>query len=103
MQSLNDCVEFLGKAWNETIINDFLNLLDEKVSLISLNPRPGEKVFHTEFRKAFVHKTVSIYYKENDQGIRILLLWDNSQNPENLYQKLASSSKSKPLYKILFW
>ncbi|MEB2774921.1 type II toxin-antitoxin system RelE/ParE family toxin [Algoriphagus sp. D3-2-R+10] len=90
LQSLTDCVDFLEKAWNEKIIDDFLRLLDEKVYLISLNPRIGEKVFYTDFRKALVHKNVSIYYKESYQEIKILLVWDNRQNPENLYKKLAS-------------
>ncbi len=90
LQSLTDYVGFLEKSWNEKVVDDFLDLVDEKIDLIRVNPRIGEKVYFTEFRRALVHKNVAIYYKEDDQGIKILLVWDNRQNPENLYKMLTS-------------
>lgn len=86
--SLNSCVEFLVSVWDERIIEKFLTLIDEKIDLISSNPEIGSKVFSTENRKVLIHENVSLFYKIDNSQLKILLIWDNRQDPKKLLRDL---------------
>jgi plasmid stabilization system protein ParE len=88
IHSLNSCVEFLESVWDEKIIEKFLDLIDGKIDLISSNPEIGSKVFSTDNRKLLIHENVSLYYKVDNSELKILLIWDNRQDPKKLLRDL---------------
>jgi plasmid stabilization system protein ParE len=85
---LNDCVEFLDSVWDEKIIEKFLTLIDEKIELISSNPEIGFKAFSSENRKVIIHENVSLFYRVANSQFRILLIWENRQDPKRLLRNL---------------
>jgi plasmid stabilization system protein ParE len=86
--SLNSCVEFLELVWDEKTIEKFLDLIDEKIELISSNPEIGSMVFSTDNRKLLIHENVSLYYKVDNSQLKILFIWDNRQDPKKLLRDL---------------
>ena len=62
-------------------------LIYERVHLISNYPEAGKATNHLDTREAAMGN-FSIYYKNESTRIVITSLWDNRQNPENLYKSI---------------
>ena len=83
-QNLNSILEY----WNErNNSNEYsAKLFDEFkkiVSLISFFPHSGKETDYPDIR-IFIKNNFSIYYKEYDDYLSILHVWDNRRNPEDL-------------------
>ncbi|MDP2088304.1 MAG: type II toxin-antitoxin system RelE/ParE family toxin [Flavobacteriaceae bacterium] len=78
-------LEYLDRRWNAQVCLRFIIKLDNCIYLIQKNPNQFP-VINTELqiRKTVVTKQNSIYYREKDNRIEILRLYDSRQNPENL-------------------
>ncbi len=88
IESLQEVVNFLSETWNEEIIDRFFLLIDEKIKLIQRNPEIGLKLENSQFIKIVIHKNTTLFYEIDQSVIKILLIWDNRQNPEDLWKKL---------------
>lgn len=91
IESLRETVHFLSETWNEEIIDRFFLLIDEKIEIIQRNPEIGLKLENSPFRKLVIHKNTSLFYVNELTQIKILLIWDNRQNPDTLKEKLEPS------------
>jgi|LakMenE18May11ns_1017448.scaffolds.fasta_scaffold8793208_2 plasmid stabilization system protein ParE len=80
-----EIVDFLMLIWNVDIILDFENLVNHKISMISKNPY-SFSIIDENVRRVVIHKNVSLYYdyKEEQNTIEILSIFDNRQNPDKL-------------------
>lgn len=86
-------IEFLLKIWNLKVAQDFISEVEITMKLIGTNPNVFERwEFDKEYRKGFIHKNVSFFYKVYDSEILVHLFWNNLQNPKEL-KKILSKSK----------
>ncbi|MCW5912570.1 MAG: type II toxin-antitoxin system RelE/ParE family toxin [Cyclobacteriaceae bacterium] len=85
-QSFNDNIDYLITSWSETIINNFLDRVDEVVQRIKDNPDLYPLV-HKEYKihRCVVVKQISLYYKvtSSDQ-IDLMVFWNSYRDPEQL-------------------
>jgi len=75
------------------VIDYFLDLVDKRIEQIKTNPHIAPLIENTEFRKLIIHKNVSLFYMNSDDVIKVLLIWDNRQNPKELTKKLIIADK----------
>ena len=92
VQSLQETVHFLSKNWNDDIVDKFFDLVDQKIQRIKDHPKIGLKVKNSQIRRILVHPNVSLFYRINSTQLKIVLIWDNWQDPKNLYEKLKKSN-----------
>ena len=92
-ESLQHTVDFIQQLWNDQIVEEFLNQLDYRITQIRRNPELAPAFSQSEFRQLLIHKTVSLFYRNYPNYIKLLLIWDNRQNPAELSQKLKDANK----------
>jgi len=83
LKNLSGIIEYLEQCWTEREIRNFARLLDQQINLIQSNP----KLFSTRktsksLRKSVLTKQTTIYYRIDNQEVRIVTLFDNRQNPD---------------------
>jgi plasmid stabilization system protein ParE len=59
------------------------NLFKEGIDTVSRLPFIGRQVAHREER-VIVKSHYQIYYLNEDEGVKILRIWDSRRNPEDL-------------------
>lgn len=92
-KSLRRTSNFIAELWNEQIKVEFLNQLDFRIAQIQRNPQLAPTFEDNEIRKLVIHKSVSIFYIDQPNHIRLVLIWDNRQNPAELYRLLTDAKK----------
>jgi plasmid stabilization system protein ParE len=92
-RSLRRTSDFISELWNEQIKSEFLNQLNFRVEQIQRNPELAPTFDDSEIRKLVIHKSVSLFYLNQPDHIRLLLIWDNRENPAELYRKLTDANK----------
>lgn len=90
-RSLQETFDFISELWTEDIVDDFLCRLDHRISQIQQNPDLATSFRDSNFRQLLVHQTVSLFYKNDSDHIRLLLVWDNRQDPKKLKERLLGS------------
>jgi plasmid stabilization system protein ParE len=85
-KTFNQNLEYLSEEWDNQVINNFLDRVEEVLEQIRRNPelyplhRPEDKLY-----KCIVHKRVILYYKVvDDEHIDLLTFWNTYQDPDNL-------------------
>lgn len=89
-QSLQETVDFLTNIWNEEVVDNFFELVDQKIEIIQDHPNIGFKIKKSEIRRILAHPNISLFYIFQSPRIKILLIWDNRQNPKRLNEKLKN-------------
>jgi plasmid stabilization system protein ParE len=92
-RSLRQTSDFIFEVWNEQVRTEFINQLNFRVAQIQKNPELAPTFEDSEIRKLVIHKSVSLFYQNFSEHIRLLLIWDNRQNPAELYRKLTDADK----------
>ncbi len=93
-KSLEQTVAFLSEHWSESIVDEFLNQLDYRISQIQQNSELAPTFLKSEFRQLLIHKSVSLFYRNSDGHIKLLLVWDNRQDPAKLRRKLTDANEA---------
>ncbi len=88
LKSLQQTVDFLAEQWNGSVVDEFLNQLDYRIAQIQSNPELAPGFLKSEFRQLLIHKSVSLFYRNSPEHIKLLLVWDNRQDPEGLLKRL---------------
>jgi plasmid stabilization system protein ParE len=85
-RTFNQNLKYLAEEWDNQVINNFLDRVEEVLEKIKSNPelyalhRPMDKVY-----KCVVHKRIILYYKIVDDGrIDLLTFWNTYQDPDKL-------------------
>ena len=89
--TLNETSKFILELWNEQVKEDFLDQLEYRIGQLQRNPELGLAFEKTNFRKLIIHKTVSLLYVNKREFIKILVIWDNRSNPNQLLEKLTNA------------
>ncbi|MCO6357166.1 type II toxin-antitoxin system RelE/ParE family toxin [Roseivirga pacifica] len=92
-KSLRKTSAFIAELWNEEVQTDFLNQLNFRINQIQRNPELAPTFDDSEVRKLVIHKTVSLYYLNQIDHLRLLLVWDSRQDPTKLYQEITDYNK----------
>lgn len=92
-KTLQETSEFILELWNERINDEFIEQLDYRIFQLQNNPELGASFESTQIRRLTIHKTVSLFYVNGSRYIKLLVIWDNRQNPDRLLEKLFGSSK----------
>ena len=92
LDSLKEVVDFLETKWSDQIVEKFLRQVDYRIEQIQENPELAPSIENTLFRLLLIHKTTSLFYRNHPDHIKVLLVWDNRQNPAKLLKKLKASN-----------
>lgn len=92
-KSLQQTTDFITELWNDQVAEEFLNQLDYRIKQIQRNPELAPTFRNSEFRQLIIHKSVSLFYRNNPEHLKLLLVWDNRQNPAELLEKLTYAKK----------
>jgi plasmid stabilization system protein ParE len=78
-------LEYLDENWDEIVANHFIDLTEEILEQISINPRQFPVVFKKEkIRKCVLTKHNSLFYRDTKSQIEILRIYDTRQDPDKL-------------------
>ena len=81
-------LEYLNENWDEIVANHFIDLTEEILEQISINPRQFPVISKKEkIRKCVLTKHNSLFYRESKSQIEILRIYDTRQDPDNLILK----------------
>ncbi len=76
---------YLESNWNNAVVNQYLNKIDHLVNQITTNPEQFPLVNNKKkIRKCVVTKHNTIFYREKNDVIEILRIFDTRQNPTKL-------------------
>lgn len=76
---------YLESNWNNAVVNQYLNKIDHLVNQITTNPEQFPLVNNKKkIRKCVVTKHNTIFYREKNDVIEILRIFDTRQNPKKL-------------------
>ncbi len=92
LESLREAQAFILEHWNQQVLEYFLDLIDKRIDQLKSNPKLAPIIESTEYRKLLIHKNVSIFYTLEPEIIKILLVWDNRQDPRTLKEKLTNAN-----------
>lgn len=91
-RSLQEVTNFVGELWTEQIVDEFLNQLDFRIEQIRNNPELAPTFQNSDIRQLLIHKSVSLFYRNTPEHLKLLLVWDNRQNRTELLQKLKDAN-----------
>lgn len=85
-KTFNQNLDYLADEWNDQVINNFLDRVEEVFEQIKSNPelflvyRKADQIY-----KCVVHKRIILYYKIVDHKyIDLLTFWNTSQDLDKL-------------------
>lgn len=85
-KTFNQNLEYLSVEWDNQVINNFLERVEEVLEQIRSNPklyqlyRPKDKIY-----KCVVHKRIVLYYRIVDsKHVDLLTFWSTYQDPDKL-------------------
>jgi len=92
IQSLKETNHFILETWNELIAHEFLSSIDKTIELLTQNPMLGISVKSTNYRRALLNRHISLFYEVSTAELKILLIWDNRQDPDKLIDRIKNTS-----------
>lgn len=92
-KSLQQTTDFISDLWNEQVTEEFLNQLDYRIEQIQHNPELAPTFKNSEFRQLLIHNSVSLFYRKYPEHLKLLLVWDNRQDPVQLLKKITDADK----------
>lgn len=82
---LQNIIDYLLNKWTEKEVRNFVKKLDNRLELISINPRLFPKTNKRKnVRRSVLTKQTVIYYETSNDIIKIVTLFDPRQNPKKL-------------------
>ncbi|TVR86321.1 MAG: type II toxin-antitoxin system RelE/ParE family toxin [Saprospirales bacterium] len=93
-RSLRRTSDFISEVWNEQVRNEFINQLNYRITQIQKNPELAPTFEDSQIRKLVIHKSISLFYQNFSEHIKLLLIWDTRQNPAELYRKITDANST---------
>ena len=85
LTDLKNIIDYLTNNWTNREIKSFVQRLDKRLNLISVNPNLFPRTMRRRnVRKSVLTKHTVIYYKTMDNVVTIVTLFDPRQNPKKL-------------------
>lgn len=77
-------LEYLNENWDEKVAYQFIDLTENILHQISINPRQFPLIYKKgKIRKCVLTKHNTIFYRDNKTQIDILRIYDTRQDPDN--------------------
>ena len=78
-------LDYLDKTWGYKVAADFIDLTENIVDQISINPRQFPICYkRKKVRKCVLTKHNTIFYRDGKTNVEILRIFDTRQDPNNL-------------------
>jgi plasmid stabilization system protein ParE len=78
-------LEYLNENWDEKVTNQFIDLIENILEQISINPRQFPVIYKKEkIRKCVLTKHNSMFYRDSKTQVDILRIYDTRQDPNTL-------------------
>jgi len=78
-------LEYLNENWDEKVTNQFIDLIENILEQISINPRQFPIIYKKEkIRKCVLTKHNSMFYRDSKNQVDILRIYDTRQDPNTL-------------------
>jgi plasmid stabilization system protein ParE len=78
-------LEYLFENWDEKVLNQFIDLTENILWQISINPRPFPVINKKEkIRKCVLTKHNTMFYRDSKSRVDILRIYDTRQDPDTL-------------------
>lgn len=83
INDLDSIVKYLDAKWTDRVKQNFIEILNYKLDLISVFPSLGSKIFSAKkIRAILVTKHSRLYYRINTDLIIILRIFDTRKDPD---------------------
>ena len=78
-------LKYLNENWDEKVTNQFIDLIENILEQISINPRQFPVIYKKEkIRKCVLTKHNSMFYRDSNTQVDILRIYDTRQDPNTL-------------------
>jgi plasmid stabilization system protein ParE len=78
-------LDYLDKTWGPKVATDFIDLTENIVNQISINPKQFPICYkRKKVRKCVLTKHNTIFYRDGKTDVEILRIYDTRQDPNNL-------------------
>lgn len=79
---------YINENWDEKVTNQFIDLTEEIIEQISINPRQFPVVYKkVKIRKCVLTRHNTMFYRASKSQVEILRIYDTRQDPDNLIFK----------------
>ncbi len=93
-RTLQETSDFILELWSTDVNKEFVEQLDYRIKQLQNNPELAPAFENTQIRRLIIHRTVSLFYVNTPQFIKILVIWDNRQDADKLLDKLTDANRS---------
>ena len=93
-RTLQETSNFILELWSTDVNEEFVEQLDYRITQLQNNPELAPAFENTPIRRLIIHRTVSLFYVNTPQFIKILVIWDNRQDADRLLEKLTDANRS---------
>lgn len=93
-RTLQETSNFILELWSTDVNEEFVEQLDYRISQLQNDPELAPTFENTPIRRLIIHRTVSLFYVNTPQFIKILVIWDNRQDADRLLEKLTDANRS---------
>jgi plasmid stabilization system protein ParE len=81
----SNILQFLNRNWGEKVASNFIDLTENIVNQISINPRQFPIIFkRKKVRKCVLTKHNTLFYRDGKSNIEILRIYDTRQDLNTL-------------------
>jgi plasmid stabilization system protein ParE len=78
-------LEYLNENWDDKVVKKFIDLTENILKQISVNPRQFPIIYKKEkIRKCVLTKHNSLFYRYSKSQVDILRIYDTRQDPNTL-------------------
>ena len=78
-------LEYLNKNWDQKVAANFIDLTENIIDHISINPRQYPIIFKKKrIRKCVLTKHNSLFYRDSRSKVEILRIYDTRQDPDTI-------------------
>ena len=82
---LSKILDYLDKNWEIKVATNFLDLTDNFLNQISLNPKQFPLIHNRKgIRKCVITKQNTLFYRNRRNRVEVLRIYDTRQNPDTL-------------------
>lgn len=77
-------LDYLHSEWNQQVANNFIDLLDQSILQLQINPNLFPIIHKKGIRRCVITKHNTLFYRINVNTVEILRLYDTRQDPDSL-------------------
>ncbi len=88
--NLDKILEYLRNKWTYNEVENFLEVLEEKINVLKKFPQMGTICeFKPLLRELVINNHITMYYEVEPNQIYVHLFWSNHRNPKDLQMLLS--------------